>query len=80
MKDLLEYILKTIVNNPKEVEVTVDEPTAESMSPEEAIAVVHVKVNEEDKGLIIGKQGKTINAIRTLLAIKARQKVVLKVE
>jgi predicted RNA-binding protein YlqC (UPF0109 family) len=64
MKALLTYILKSIVEKPTEVKV--------SEAKEEAgIILFKIRVNPEDKKIIIGKGGKTINAIRNLLRIKA---------
>ena len=76
---LAKYILESIVGNPKDVVIDVTEEASEDPT-EDPIVKVHLKVNEEDKGLVIGREGRTINAIRTLLAIKARAKVLLKVE
>jgi len=74
MKELVEYILKSIADNPDDVEVTVQE------GGENEPVFINVKLNDDDKGLIIGKEGRNINAIRTILSIKARNKVILKVE
>ncbi len=66
MKDLLEYIVKSIVNNPEEVEVSeresVDFP---------GLTILTIKVSEEDIGIVIGKRGRTINAIRDIISINA---------
>lgn len=74
MKELVEYILKSIADNPDDVEVNVQE------TKEDEPVFIDVQLNDEDKGLIIGKEGRNINAIRTILSIKARNKVILKVE
>lgn len=74
MKELVEYLLKSIADNPDDVEVTVQEGS------ENEPVFINVKLNDIDKGLIIGKEGRNINAIRTILSIKARNKVILKVE
>ena len=63
MKELVEYIAKSIVNLPAEVEVTEDE--------DERGIVLQLKVADEDKGRIIGKQGRIAGAMRTLLRVKA---------
>ena len=63
MKELVEYIAKSIVNLPDEVEVTEDE--------DERGIVLQLKVADEDKGRIIGKQGRIAGAMRTLLRVKA---------
>lgn len=73
LKELLEYIVKEIVSNPKEVKV---EETAE----EDGTAHLSFSVNPDDMGLVIGKQGRTISAIRSLVktaAAKAGQRVFL---
>lgn len=63
MKDLLDYLVKLIVNNPDDVKVEVDE--------KDDYINLKLAVNEEDKGLVIGKGGKTIRALRTMLRVKA---------
>ena len=63
MKDLVEYIAKSIVNEPDAVNV--DEETNE-----EGITL-KLTVADEDKGRIIGKQGAIAQAMRTLLRVKA---------
>ena len=66
MKELLEHIVKSIVNNPDVVEIEeregVDLP---------GWTILTIKVAEEDKGVVIGKKGRTINAIRDLITICA---------
>lgn len=74
MKELVEYILKNLVDNPDDIEVTVVD------GGENEPVLINVKLNDEDKGLVIGKEGRNINAIRTILSIKAKNKVILKVE
>ena len=63
MKDLVEYIAKSLVNAPDDVVVTEEEG-------EEGI-VLKLQVADEDKGRIIGKQGRIAQAIRTLIRVKA---------
>ena len=63
MKDLVEYIAKSIVNEPDAVKV--DEETNE-----EGITL-KLCVADDDKGRIIGKQGQIAQAMRTLLRVKA---------
>jgi hypothetical protein len=78
MKELLEHIVKSIVNNPDAVVVdqkdSVDFP---------GLTILTIDVAEEDKGVIIGRKGRTINAIRDLITISAirldkRVKVMIK--
>jgi predicted RNA-binding protein YlqC (UPF0109 family) len=63
MKDLVEYIAKSLVNAPDDVVVTEEEA-------EDGI-VLKLQVADEDKGRIIGKQGRIAQAIRTLIRVKA---------
>ena len=66
MKELVEYISKTLVDHPEELHITEIEG--------ERTIVFELRCNDEDVGKIIGKSGKTIGAIRTLLStIAARQ-------
>jgi len=66
MKELLEHIVQSIVNNPDEVKIkekeSVDFP---------GLIILTVDVAEEDKGIVIGRRGRTINAIRDLVTINA---------
>jgi predicted RNA-binding protein YlqC (UPF0109 family) len=59
MKDLLETIVKSLVDNPSEVSVR--EVLGEKST------ILELKVNEDDVGKVIGKQGRIINALRTIL-------------
>ncbi len=59
MKDLLETIVKALVDNPSEVSV--------SEIQGEKSTILELKVNEGDVGKVIGKQGRIINALRTIL-------------
>ena len=63
MKDLVEYIAKSIVNAPDDVVVTEE-------TDEEGL-VLNLQVADEDKGRVIGKQGRVAGAMRTLLRVKA---------
>ena len=63
MKELIEYIAKSIVNSPDDVVVTEE-------SDEEGI-VLKLQVADDDKGRVIGKQGKIAQAMRTLIRVKA---------
>lgn len=74
MKELVQYLAKSLVNNPDAVEVI--ETQGETAS------VLELKVAKEDLGRIIGKQGRTAKSIRTILnaaASKANRKVVLEI-
>lgn len=63
MKELVEYIAKSIVNAPDEVVVTEEES-------EEGITI-KLQVADDDKGRVIGKQGRIAEAIRSLIRVKA---------
>jgi predicted RNA-binding protein YlqC (UPF0109 family) len=64
MKELVEYIARSLVNNPDAVEVTEEKDV-------EGGIVLKLKVADEDKGRVIGKQGRIAQAIRTLIRVKA---------
>lgn len=55
---LVEYLVKQIVNNPEDINISLDE--------EENYFIINIKVNIKDMGAIIGKSGNIANAIRTL--------------
>lgn len=59
MKDLVEYIVKALVDNPHNVEITEVSTTSTS--------VIEVKVDQSDAGKVIGREGRIANAIRTLV-------------
>jgi len=63
MKELVEYLVKSLVDSPQEVQV--EETT------DEGHVVMELKVAESDMGKVIGKNGSTINAIRTVLQAAA---------
>ncbi len=63
MKELVEYIARSIVDAPDEVKVE-EETTDEGLT-------LKLQVADEDKGRVIGKQGRIAEAIRTLLRVKA---------
>ncbi len=59
MKEFVEYIVKCLVDNPDDVKVNEIGGTQ--------TLIIELSVQKADIGKIIGKKGKTINAIRTLL-------------
>ena len=63
MKDLVEYVAKSIVNAPDDVVVAEE--------TDEQGVVLKLQVAEEDKGRVIGKQGRVAEAIRTFIRVKA---------
>lgn len=60
MKELIAYIAKSLVDKPEEVSVTEIEG--------EQTSVIELKVAKEDLGKVIGKQGRTARAMRTILS------------
>jgi predicted RNA-binding protein YlqC (UPF0109 family) len=60
MKELIAYIAKALVDKPEEVLVTEIEG--------EQTSVIELKVAKEDLGKVIGKQGRTARAMRTILS------------
>ena len=74
MKELIQYLARSLVGNPDAVEV------AESAADD--AAVYELRVAKEDLGRIIGKQGRTAKSIRTILnaaASKTNRRVVLEI-
>ncbi|MDX2439992.1 MAG: KH domain-containing protein [Desulfobacterales bacterium] len=74
MKDLIGYIAKALVDNPEEV--TVNEVEGNQTS------VLELKVAKEDLGKVIGKQGRTARAMRTILSAasaKIKKRTVLEI-
>jgi predicted RNA-binding protein YlqC (UPF0109 family) len=63
MKELVEYIARAIVNAPNDVKVA--EETVEGTT------VIKLEVAADDKGRVIGKQGRVAEAMRTLLRVNA---------
>ncbi len=74
MKELIEYIAKALVDNPDEVSVTELEGRQTS--------VIELRVAKEDLGKVIGKQGRTARAMRTILgaaSTKLKKRSVLEI-
>ncbi len=74
MKELIEYIAKALVDNPDQVSVTEVDGSQ--------TAVLELKVAKEDLGKIIGKQGRTARAMRTILSAssaKLQKRTVLEI-
>ena len=63
MRELVEYIIKQIVDKPEEVEV--QEIKAEK------VILLEISVAKEDMGKVIGKGGRVANALRTLVGAAA---------
>ncbi len=60
MKDLIKGIVQALVDNPEQVEVSEIES--------DNVLVLELRVAKEDMGKVIGKQGRTAQAIRTILS------------
>lgn len=74
MKELIQYIVRAIVDNPEEVSVSEIEGGQTT--------VLELKVAKSDLGKVIGKQGRNAQAIRTILSAvsaKIKKRVVLEI-
>lgn len=74
MKELIEYIAKALVDNPDQVSVS--EVSGDQTS------VLELKVAKEDLGKVIGKQGRSARAMRTILSAastKLKRRTVLEI-
>ena len=74
LKELIEYVSKALVDLPDQVQVQQIEG--------EQTTVIELKVAKEDLGKVIGKQGRTARAIRTILngaSTKLRKRTVLEI-
>ncbi len=74
MKELIAYIAKALVDKPEEVVVTEIEGAQ--------TAVIELKVAKDDLGKVIGKQGRTARAMRTILgaaSTKIKKRSVLEI-
>ena len=74
MKELIRYIAQALVDNPDQVSVSEVEGNQTS--------VLELKVAKEDLGKVIGKQGRTARAMRTILSAasaKVKKRTVLEI-
>ena len=74
MKDLIEYVARSLVDNPDAVQVKEVEG--------EQTSVIELKVAKEDLGKVIGKQGRTARAMRAILgaaSTRANKRSVLEI-
>ena len=74
MKDLVEVIAKSLVDNPSEVHVN-------EIQGEQDL-ILELRVASEDMGKVIGKQGRIAKAIRTVVkaaALKKKKKIVVEI-
>ena len=59
-EDLLAYLARALVDEPKEVSV-------ESFEEEDGTTVLELRVAEDDLGKVIGRRGRTVNALRVVM-------------
>lgn len=74
MKELLENIARSLVDNPDEVSVNEVEG--------EKLLILELKVADEDMGKVIGKQGRIAKAIRTVMkaaAVRNDKRIVVEI-
>lgn len=74
LKEVVETVAKALVDHPEEVTVT--------QIDEDATVVLELRVASQDLGKVIGKQGRTARAMRTLLraaGMKLRKRFVLEI-
>jgi predicted RNA-binding protein YlqC (UPF0109 family) len=73
MRDLLEYLARQLVDNPDEVEV-------EEFEEDDGTLVLELAVAEDDYGKVIGRGGRTANALRLVVkaaAVKDNRRVLV---
>ena len=63
LKELVEYMAKNLVEDPSQVEVQVND--------ERNFVMVELRVGSGDMGRVIGKSGRIVNAMRTLVRVAA---------
>ncbi|MCZ7540735.1 MAG: KH domain-containing protein [Anaerolineae bacterium] len=66
MKELVEYIAKSLVEDPSQVEV--------SETTQGSTTILELQVAQDDMGRIIGKNGRVANAMRVLVRVLASQR------
>jgi len=64
MKKLLDFLVKKVANHPEKIAI-------EEQIPGEGFLNLALKVHPEDAGLVIGKKGKTIRALKNIVKILA---------
>ena len=64
MRDLLEYLVKALVDDPDKVSV-------EQFEEDDGTVVLELSVGEDDYGQVIGRGGRTANALRTVVKAAA---------
>jgi hypothetical protein len=74
MKELVEYIVKALVDKPEAVEVRETQG--------ESVTILEVRTAPEDSGKVIGREGRIVNSIRTIVkaaAAKQEKKVTVEI-
>ena len=66
MKELVEFMARSVVDEPEQVEVEEEQ--------DGDWVIYHLYVADEDMGKVIGKQGRIANAMRTMLKVAALRK------
>jgi uncharacterized protein len=64
MKELLEYLVRGLVDRPEKVRVT-------EVSEDDGSVVLELAVDEDDYGSVIGRGGRTVQALRTVIKAAA---------
>ena len=64
MKSFVEFVVKGLVDNPDQVSV-------EEVTEDDGSSIIELSVAPSDMGRIIGKSGRVINAVRSLLQVAA---------
>jgi len=75
VKDLLEYLAKGLVDNPEAVSV-------QSFEEDDGTVVLELEVADDDVGKVIGRNGRTVNALRTVIrasSVKQNRRVLVDV-
>ena len=75
MKDLVEYLAKALVDRPDEVSV-------EEFEEDDGTVVFELTVADDDVGKVIGRNGRTVNALRTVIraaAVRENRRVLVDV-
>ncbi len=73
MRELLEYLARALVDRPEAVEV-------EEFEEDDGTVVLELSVDDEDYGKVIGRGGRTANALRAVIkaaAVKENRRVLI---
>ena len=76
MEEILKYIVSQVVNHQEDIKI-------ETVNEDDKTVVMHIYVNPEDLGRVIGKGGKLITAIRTIIktvSSKSGKRYIVKVD